>query len=1065
MENTREILVAIIPEPSDYPNPLPPLGFSGDGSVNPLTAAAQIEAALTQVNQQLTEFVASANFQGDLQTAFGASTDVELGATIIEALSQGETPNLKVLSARSMNGADGAFDSVTGTVYLSDAIIHSEKLVDVITEEFGHYIDSQLNEIDSPGDEGELFMRLVNGEALSEADITGLRNQDDWGLIWVGGEPVAVQMSASPEFAWTRLLGTSSWDGASALTTGSDGSIYMAGWTEGDLDGQTNSGWEDAFVTKYQPNGTKAWTRLLGTSSLDSASALTTGSDGSIYVAGYAEGNLDGQTYSGGSDAFITKYQPNGTKAWTRLLGTSSWDSANALTTGRDGSIYVAGMTRGDLDGQTNSGGYDAFVTKYQPDGSKAWTRLLGTSREDYARALTTGSDGSIYVAGGTWGNLDGQTNSGGSDAFITKFQPNGTKDWTRLLGTSSWDSANALTTGSDGSIYVAGWTEGNLDGQTNSGSFDAFITKYQPDGSKDWTRLLGTSSEDYASALTTGRDGSIYVAGWTEGNLDGQTNSGSFDAFITKYQPDGSKDWTRLLGTSSEDYASALTTGRDGSIYVAGATEGDLDGQTNSGGGDAFISKLIVDEDEDLPQITIADTQLKEGDSGQTNARFVVTLDNPSSERVTVNYATADGTATVRDRDYRRTAGRLVFQPGQTRQVINVPVFGDTKVEPDETFTVNLSRPQNAELGRRRATGTILNDDVPQISIRDTQLKEGDRDRTNARFVVTLDNPSPERVTVNYATADGTATVRDRDYRRTAGRLIFQPGQTRQVINVPVFGDTKVEPDETFTVNLSNPQNAELGRRRATGTILNDDIIVPQITIADTQLKEGDRGQTNARFVVTLDNPSSERVTVNYATADGTATVRDRDYRRTAGRLIFQPGQTRQVINVPVFGDTKVEPDETFTVNLSRPQNAELGRRRAIGTILNDDVPGNNNPQPKPPNDDRFSSAENLGRLTGEIVRTDRIGFASGGDRNTEDYYRFHLNREGTVQVVLDDLFQNANLQFLGSTGDIINQSRNPGTDPEIITQRKLEPGTYYVRVFPHLGARTPYRLSIDLI
>ncbi|BAI94224.1 Calx-beta domain-containing protein [Arthrospira platensis NCB002] len=1066
MENTREILVAIIPEPSDYPNPLPPLGFSGDVSVNPLTAAAQIEAALTQVNQQLTEFVASANFQGDLQTAFGASTDVELGATIIEALSQGETPNLKVLSAASMNGADGAFDSVTGTVYLSDAIIHSEKLVDVITEEFGHYIDSQLNEIDSPGDEGELFMRLVNGEALSEADITGLRNQDDWGLIWVEGEPVAVQMSASPEFAWTRLLGISEGDWASALTTGRDGSIYVAGDTRGNLDGQTNSGGRsDAFVTKYQPNGTKAWTRLLGTSENDEALALTTGSDGSIYVAGMTLGDLDGQTNSGSYDAFVTKYQPDGTKAWTRLLGTSSWDWANALTTGSDGSIYVAGMTLGDLDGQTNSGSYDAFVTKYQPDGTKAWTRLLGTSSWDEARALTTGRDGSIYVAGYTAGDLDGQTNSGGWDAFVTKYQPDGSKAWTRLLGTSETDWARALTTGRDGSIYVAGMTLGDLDGQTNSGSYDAFVTKYQPDGTKAWTRLLGTSSWDEARALTTGRDGSIYVAGYTAGDLDGQTNSGGLDAFITKYQPDGTKDWTRLLGSSSSDGANALTTGRDGSIYVAGYTYGNLDGQTNSGGSDAFISKLIVDEDEDLPQITIADTQLKEGDRDRTNARFVVTLDNPSSERVTVNYATADGTATVRDRDYRRTAGRLVFQPGQTRQVINVPVFGDTKVEPDETFTVNLSNPQNAELGRRRATGTILNDDiiVPQITIADTRLKEGDRDRTNARFVVTLDNPSPERVTVNYATADGTATVRDRDYRRTAGRLIFQPGQTRQVINVPVFGDTKVEPDETFTVNLSRPQNAELGRRRATGTILNDD--VPQISIRDTQLKEGDRGQTNARFVVTLDNPSSERVTVNYATADGTATVRDRDYRRTAGRLIFQPGQTRQFINVPVFGDTKVEPDETFTVNLSNPQNAELGRRRATGTILNDDVPGNNNPQPKPPNDDRFSSAENLGRLTGEIVRTDRIGFASGGDRNTEDYYRFHLNREGTVQVVLDDLFQNANLQFLGSTGDIINQSRNPGTDPEIITQRKLEPGTYYVRVFPHLGARTPYRLSIDLI
>ncbi|WP_172973412.1 Calx-beta domain-containing protein, partial [Limnospira platensis] len=278
-----------------------------------------------------------------------------------------------------------------------------------------------------------------------------------------------------------------------------------------------------------------------------------------------------------------------------------------------------------------------------------------------------------------------------------------------------------------------------------------------------------------------------------------------------------------------------------------------------------------------------------------------------------------------------------------------------------------------------------------------------------------------------------------------------------------PGTRDEKIEQDldpGTYYVAV-RPQGSARGEY--TLKIIDEDL--PKINIADTRLKEGDRDRTNARFVVTLDNPSSERVVVDYATADGTATVRDRDYQSTTGRLIFQPGQTRQFINVPVFGDTKVEPDETFTVNLSRPQNAELGRRRATGTILNDDTkPGNNNQQPEPP-DDRFSSAENLGRLTGEIVRTDEIGFTEGGDRNTEDYYRFHLNREGTVQVVLDDLFQNANLQFLGSTGDIINQSRNPGIQREIITQRKLEPGTYYVRVFPHLAARTPYRLSINLI
>jgi len=128
------------------------------------------------------------------------------------------------------------------------------------------------------------------------------------------------------------------------------------------------------------------------------------------------------------------------------------------------------------------------------------------------------------------------------------------TKLWTRLLGTSGFDFASALTTGLDGSIYVSGWTDGNLDGQANSGGLsDAFVTKFNPDGTKLWTRLLGTSGDDYAYALTTGLDGSIYVSGFTFGNLDGQANSGGADAFVTKYSADGTKLWTRLLGTSGD--------------------------------------------------------------------------------------------------------------------------------------------------------------------------------------------------------------------------------------------------------------------------------------------------------------------------------------------------------------------------------------------------------------------------------------------------------------------------------------------------------------------------------
>ncbi|WP_408598028.1 M10 family metallopeptidase C-terminal domain-containing protein [Limnohabitans sp.] len=327
---------------------------------------------------------------------------------------------------------------------------------------------------------------------------------------------------------WTRLLGSSSYGGADALTTGADGAIYMAGYTGGSIDGQANSGGIDAFLTKYNPDGSKAWTRLLGSDGFDSAFALTTGADGAIYMAGYTPGSLDGQANSGSYDAFLTKYNPDGSKAWTRLLGSSSDDFAYALTKGADGAIYMAGYTLGSLDGQANSGGFDAFLTKYNPDGSKAWTRLLGSSSDDVALALTKGADGAIYMAGRTSGSLDGQAYSGNGDAFLTKYNPDGSKAWTRLLGSSSSGLAHAsgLTSGADGAIYIA----------VDSDRGD-ILTKYNPDGSKAWTRLLGSSSEDFARALTKGADGAIYMAGRTSGSLDGQANSGSYDAFLAKIQ------------------------------------------------------------------------------------------------------------------------------------------------------------------------------------------------------------------------------------------------------------------------------------------------------------------------------------------------------------------------------------------------------------------------------------------------------------------------------------------------------------------------------------------------
>jgi hypothetical protein len=281
---------------------------------------------------------------------------------------------------------------------------------------------------------------------------------------------------------------------------------------------------------------TKAWTKLLGTDSYDIGWKISTGNDDSIYISGVTNGNLEGQANQGGMSAFITKYTSDGSTSWTRLVNSNLWHQ-NDLATDINGAVSFTGSTDRSLDGQANRGNGDAFITKYLSDGTLSWTRLLGSSSAESAKAVVTNTSGEIYISGQAHGNLDGQTNYGPADIFIAKYLSNGTKSWTKLLGSNSGDDALALTLGTDESVYVAGHISGNLNNHTNSGSGDAFIAKYLPDGSEAWTRLIGSPEWERAEALATGIDGSIYVAGITFGNLDGQTNNGGSDAFISKYQ------------------------------------------------------------------------------------------------------------------------------------------------------------------------------------------------------------------------------------------------------------------------------------------------------------------------------------------------------------------------------------------------------------------------------------------------------------------------------------------------------------------------------------------------
>jgi hypothetical protein len=177
----------------------------------------------------------------------------------------------------------------------------------------------------------------------------------------------------------------------------------------------------------------------------------------------------------GGVDAFVRKYDASGTEVWTRQFGTSGMDYANGVATDSTG-IYIAGYTSGTFPGQSSTVGWGAFVRKYDASGTEVWTRQFGTSISAFAYGVATDSTG-IYVVGHANGALPGQSPVGSSDAFVRKYDASGTEVWTRQFGTSNNDRTYGVATDASG-IYIAGYTEGALLGQSNAGSYDAFIIK-----------------------------------------------------------------------------------------------------------------------------------------------------------------------------------------------------------------------------------------------------------------------------------------------------------------------------------------------------------------------------------------------------------------------------------------------------------------------------------------------------------------------------------------------------------------------------------------------------------
>jgi subtilisin family serine protease len=243
---------------------------------------------------------------------------------------------------------------------------------------------------------------------------------------------------------------------------------------------------------------------------------------------------------------------------------------------------------------------------------------------------------------------------------------------------------------------------------------------------------------------------------------------------------------------------------------------------------------------------------------------------------------------------------------------------------------------------GGRLDVAAALNAAPPVgISVSGGSVIEGNSGVSQLAFTVSLSAPAAGTVTVSYATGGGTATAGS-DYAAQNGTLSFAPGETVKTVLVDVIGDTTFESNETFAVSLSGASaNARVQTASATGTITNDDVqpppVTPTLAIASVSALENTGW---FRFTVTLSQALASRVTVRFATANGTAVAgRTGDYTSTSGTLTFNPGETSKVVSVAVRSDSVTEADERFFVDLSRASGATISVARGTGTILNDDV------------------------------------------------------------------------------------------------------------------------------
>lgn len=388
-------------------------------------------------------------------------------------------------------------------------------------------------------------------------------------------------LASAQDILWDEQFGTPAEDSVGGVASDGTGGMYVAGATSGDLAGMS-AGLPDPWLARYDAAGNEMWSRQFGFgfNHFEAAEFAAEDDSGGAFVGG---ARCDQQCSS--TSAWIAQYDDAGNEQWNviALSQGGSNHGARAGAPDRSGGVFVGGNTEGNVGGP-NAGGSDAWFARFDSSGSRQWIRQFGSANFDSVAGAASDASGSLYLCG-----LFGWTGGPVGEGWFGRYDGNGDEQWRVTFATGGYSSATSICTDGAGGVYVCGFTTAALNGQSPTGGTDSFVTRYDGAGNEIWTRVFGVASGDQAESVAPSPAGGVFVTGTKRANTSGFFHD---DAWLARFDASGNELWNQTIATDLDDTVGGVAWDGLGGVLFGCTTRGVL-GASNAGLDDVWIARF----------------------------------------------------------------------------------------------------------------------------------------------------------------------------------------------------------------------------------------------------------------------------------------------------------------------------------------------------------------------------------------------------------------------------------------------------------------------------------------